>query len=90
MVASRVDGIPEIINSEEVGLLIEPNDDRALELALRHLLSDANLRALLGKRLQLRVIEGFTWQRAWAKVSGRLKGYLTHYLKRSDGDLGTH
>jgi glycosyltransferase involved in cell wall biosynthesis len=73
VVASRVGGIPEIINSAKVGILVEPDDDRALELALRRLLSDADQRALLGKRLQQRVAEEFTWHRAWQQYLGVLK-----------------
>ena len=65
VVASRVGGIPEIINSAKVGILVEADDDRALELALRRLLRDADQRALLGKCLQQRVIAEFTWNRAW-------------------------
>jgi len=64
VVASRVGGIPEIINSAKVGILVEADDDRALELALRRLLRDADQRALLGKCLQQRVIAEFTWNRA--------------------------
>ena len=54
-----------MINAEEVGMLVDADDERGLELALRKLLADADLRLSVGKRLQQRVREEFTWQRAW-------------------------
>ena len=48
-------------------MLVDVDDDNDLELALRKLLADADLRLSLGKRLQERVTEEFTWQRAWQK-----------------------
>jgi glycosyltransferase involved in cell wall biosynthesis len=67
VVASRVDGNQEIINSEDVGILFEPEDVRGLECALRRLLTDDSLRAALGKRLQMRVATEFTWRKAWER-----------------------
>ena len=73
VVASRVGGIPEILNSAEVGILVEADDDRALELALRRLLCDGDKRALLGKHLQQRVVAEFTLRRAWQQYFAILK-----------------
>lgn len=67
VVASRVDGIPEVINSEKVGILVEVEDDRNLEAALRTLLNNAEARCSLGQQLRLRVVEEFSWVRAWEK-----------------------
>ena len=65
VVASRTGGIPEVINSEQVGILVNVEDDRALEAELRRLLASAELRACLGGRLRQRVAAEFTWERAW-------------------------
>lgn len=72
VIASRVDGIPEIINSEHVGILIEPEDDRGLEAALRRLLTDRAFRSAIGKNLQARVASEFTWRKAWASYTSLL------------------
>ncbi|MGE3783146.1 MAG: glycosyltransferase family 4 protein [Alphaproteobacteria bacterium] len=64
-VASRADGIPEVINSDDVGVLVDADDEPGLERALRTLLADADLRRALGQRLQKRVRDEFTWRRAW-------------------------
>ena len=74
VVASRVDGIPEVINSEEVGILVECEDDQALEAALRKLLNNDALRVALGQQLQKRVLAEFTWQKAWEKYSALIGG----------------
>jgi glycosyltransferase involved in cell wall biosynthesis len=75
VIASRVDGIPEVINSEEVGMLVEPEDDRALESGLRRLLADGALRASLGTQLRRRVEADFTWQKAWQQYAALLDDY---------------
>jgi glycosyltransferase involved in cell wall biosynthesis len=67
VVASRTGGIPEVISSEDLGMLVDVDDQSGLELALRKLLTDAELRLSLGKRLQKHVSDEFTWQSAWQK-----------------------
>lgn len=46
-VATRVSGIPELIDHGKTGLLVAQNDDEELARALRQLLGDAGLRAKL-------------------------------------------
>lgn len=48
VVASRVGGIPEVVEHGINGLLVEPADERGLEEALCRLLLDGELRARLG------------------------------------------
>jgi len=49
-VATRVGGIPEVIASEETGLLAPPRDSRALAQAMSQLAQDAPLREILSRR----------------------------------------
>lgn len=49
VVATKVGGIPDIVDHEENGLLIDPSDEPRLEAALRRLLDDAEMRARLGR-----------------------------------------
>jgi glycosyltransferase involved in cell wall biosynthesis len=63
VVATAVDGIPEIIEDGTNGILVEPEDARALAAAIRRLLGDADLRARLGRAGRLRVKDAFRWQR---------------------------
>lgn len=48
VVASRVAGIPEVVEDGKTGLLVPPGDATALGAALAQLLSDAGLRTRLG------------------------------------------
>lgn len=48
IVASPVGAIPDIIRHEETGILIPPGDVEALAGALKRLITDADLRTLLG------------------------------------------
>jgi glycosyltransferase involved in cell wall biosynthesis len=48
MIATNVGGTPDIILHEETGLLVEPNDDDGLALAMRRLINDTGLRERLG------------------------------------------
>lgn len=59
-VASRVGGIPEIVEDGTTGRLVPPDDTRALEEALTEIALDARARAHLGAALKERVEEEFS------------------------------
>lgn len=63
-VASRVGGIPEIIEDGKSGLLFSRGDSDALAKALRELLSDAVKRRQLGNAARARVVDHFGLQAA--------------------------
>jgi glycosyltransferase involved in cell wall biosynthesis len=63
VVATPVGGIPEIILSNQHGLLVPVNDPSALAAALRTLVCDADLRHRLGGCGQERVREHFSFQK---------------------------
>ena len=48
VIATDVGAIREIVVNERTGLLVEPGDVDALELALRRVLTDPELRSRLG------------------------------------------
>ena len=50
IVATRVSGIPEVIQDGDNGLLVPPSNPEALAGALRRLLTDRSLREKLGRR----------------------------------------
>jgi glycosyltransferase involved in cell wall biosynthesis len=60
VVASRVGGVPELIDAE-TGILVEPDDPAALAETLLGLLHDPAAAQQLGDRLQRRVFENFSW-----------------------------
>lgn len=67
VVATRVSAIPEVVEANETGILIEPRDDAALATALRRL-NDPDLRARLGAAGQRRVFEQFTLERMYRET----------------------
>lgn len=60
VVATRVEGVEEVIHNGAHGLLVPPEDARALAEALRALLAAPNLRRRLGKAAQARMRESYT------------------------------
>jgi glycosyltransferase involved in cell wall biosynthesis len=60
MVASRIDGIDEVIEDGVSGLLVPPADPAALAAAIESLLTDPARRAEMGRRARARILDGFT------------------------------
>jgi glycosyltransferase involved in cell wall biosynthesis len=59
VVSTRVAGIPEIVDHEENGLLVEPGAAPALSAAIERLLADPQLRARFGANARLKAEERF-------------------------------
>lgn len=73
VVATRVGGIPEIIEDGESGLLVEPEDPDALAAALTRVLRDDELARRLGERLFERVQSEFSWRRSYSEYRQLLR-----------------
>jgi glycosyltransferase involved in cell wall biosynthesis len=61
VVASRVGGVPEVVEHERTGLLVTPSDPAALAAALRRLLLDAGLREAMGEAGRSFVRTRYSW-----------------------------
>jgi glycosyltransferase involved in cell wall biosynthesis/aminoglycoside phosphotransferase (APT) family kinase protein len=59
VVATRLSGIPELVEDGETGLLVEPGDARALAAAIRRILDDPDAAAAMALRARARVRERF-------------------------------
>jgi glycosyltransferase involved in cell wall biosynthesis len=68
VVATRVAGIPRLIQPEENGLLVEAGDADALAGALSRLLTDANLRLRLGRAGRRTVESHYTFTARMQKI----------------------
>lgn len=63
VVATRVGGIPQLVEDGRTGYLVEPGDPAGLRDALLRLLGDAELRARMGAAARDRVAGICSWQR---------------------------
>lgn len=63
IVASRVAGIPDVLEDGIEGVLVPPKDPPSLRAALTRLGSDPSLRAELGRAAESRVRRDLTWDR---------------------------
>lgn len=64
VIASRIDGIPEIIRDGVDGILVPPADPIALAAGIRKLLAAPDRGHALATSLRNRILDIFTWQRA--------------------------
>ncbi|PDT83824.1 glycosyltransferase family 4 protein [Sinorhizobium sp. BJ1] len=69
-VSTRVSGIPELLDDEENGLLVPPEDPRALAVALERLIRDPALRMRLGAAAERRVRAEFDHHSSVSQLSG--------------------
>jgi glycosyltransferase involved in cell wall biosynthesis len=89
VVASRVGGIPEVIEHGKSGLLVEPRDEAGLAAALERLIAEPPLRRSLGEAARRRVCERFNLELAverhlgWCEAAGR--GFQGDRASRSEG-----
>jgi glycosyltransferase involved in cell wall biosynthesis len=83
VVASRVHGIPDVVEDGGTGLLVPPDDEEALADAIRRLADDARLRAAMGKAGRAFVQRRYRWQ-ANAGQMERLYGHLVEAFTESD------
>lgn len=63
VVGTRVGGIPELIQDEETGLVVEPQNTAELADALTRLLNDEQLRQSMGRKGRERVLAFHTMGR---------------------------
>jgi glycosyltransferase involved in cell wall biosynthesis len=63
VVASRIGGMPYIVEDERTGILVEPADHAALATAICRILADEGLASRLGDTGRRRALDRFTWDR---------------------------
>ena len=62
IIASDMDQIAEILENEKTAILVEPNSVNQLELALKRLINDGELRRKLGEACRKEVCRKYTWK----------------------------
>ncbi len=67
VVASRIGGIPDVVEDGVTGLLVPPGDAAALAAALRRVLDEPGLARKLGEAGRRRLHEQFSWEAITAR-----------------------
>jgi glycosyltransferase involved in cell wall biosynthesis len=62
VVASRLGGLPEVVEHGVTGFLVEPGNTAELHERLAQVLADGSLAARLGQNARERFLESFTWE----------------------------
>ncbi len=65
VVAHRVGGLPEVVEDEKTGLLVDPNDTTGLKRAVQHLLDNPEIASTLGNTAARRVRSQFSRRQMW-------------------------
>lgn len=61
VLATRIAGVPSLVEDYETGFLVNPGDVGGLSVALRLLSRDRELLQAMGRRAQARAVANFTW-----------------------------
>jgi alpha-maltose-1-phosphate synthase len=69
VVASAVGGIPEVVADATTGLLVPPDDERALAEAINSLIANPAKAAELGARGRARAVAEFSWDSIAAQTA---------------------
>ncbi|MDR0994244.1 MAG: glycosyltransferase [Verrucomicrobiota bacterium] len=72
---SAIGGIPDVVRTDENGLLTPPEDERALQEALLRLMKDASLRKRLGTAARKTALD-WSWKKIWAHYEALLASAL--------------
>jgi glycosyltransferase involved in cell wall biosynthesis len=89
VVATAVGGVPEIIENEESGLLVPPENPAALSAAILRVLKDDELRKRLGKAGRERVLADFNFTRVIGNLKHLYEGRPRSLTRRPDIRAGS-
>ena len=74
VIASNIDGVNELIQDDETGLLFDPGDVECLAIQMERLINDHEMRARLGEAGRNYIIQnGLTWEKTAQNYIGVYK-----------------
>ena len=77
VVATAVDGTPEIVDDPATGLLVQPKDPEGLAAALGRVMDDPDLRAAMGAEALRRSEADYTWAANAARMEDVYQRVIT-------------
>jgi glycosyltransferase involved in cell wall biosynthesis len=86
VVATRIAGVPRLIKHEQNGLLVEPNDEPALTVALGRMLADGPLRNALAHQARQTIEKSYSFQKRMDKVRDLYDRLLGREVRDSKRD----
>lgn len=89
VVATRIAGIPELVEDGVHGRLVPPGDGAALRAAIATLLADAQARARMGEAGRAKVVADFDAGVEARRLSALIQAYATGALPSKRPDLAT-
>lgn len=76
VVASAVDGVPEVVEHEKTGLLVPPESPKKLAEAFKRLITEHAIRETIGPAASRLVAEKFTLRRMMSEYEAAYRGVL--------------
>lgn len=89
VIASRVGGIPELVQDGVQGFLIEPGDCQGLAQALRQLLLDPDLAQKMGRAAQGRITQEFNIEKGCQKLQMFYSSCLQKHTVEGQNIIGS-
>lgn len=84
VVSTRVSGIPELIEDQRDGLLVQPQQPGQLAEALQRLLEDAALRQRLGDSARTRVEREFDATKEGARLHAHMRDAISRHTREQE------
>jgi spore coat protein SA len=72
IIASKVGGVPEVIDHEVNGVLVNPNQVDELATALNDLLQHPDKAQLMASAARQKMLDGYAWEHLVSKLEKRL------------------
>ena len=79
IVASRVAGIPAVVEDQVNGLLVSPGDEEELATAMARLLAREDDRRRLGAAARAHMVKGYTWEVVAERTAALYRRVLTAF-----------
>jgi starch synthase len=76
VVASRVGGIPEVVEDGRTGLLVEPGDEPALAAAVNSLLTEPERATQMGQAGRHSAVTRFSWRAIAEQTTALYRGLV--------------